>query len=157
MANNAPEGYYRGRNGQLYPIKRQSILDRFSEDPDAASAYLAATYGIVRGNGGKYGPGYEILDPAPSRERGKPNARPRAITAGYNADLMILVIEMRDGKYIAYKDVYPDVWDRFKVAPSTNEFIEDELYMYDYGNWTETQLDSLDRTKPQNFQLGTEE
>ena len=162
MAKNVPDGYYVGRNGRLYPIKRESILDRFTNDPVAAQAYLAAQYNLpspVTNN--KYGPGYEILDPAPSEVRGSssgiPAPRPRAITAGYNPTLKLLVIEMRDGKFIQYEDVEPEKWEALKGASSTSFFIKSELSAYENGNWSEVKVGALSRTNPQHMQQGLED
>ena len=156
-----PEGYYRASNGRIYPNKRQSLLDRFTEDPEQAQKYLANSYGVssvttaTSERDPDFPEGYEILDPAPTRNIADVhgNTRNRAQKAAYNPVLMVLVIKMRDNSLIVYRGVMPDKWDTFKKAESTNDFIEYELHGYPWSK--AASKGALPQSPRQSFESGT--
>ena len=95
-----------------------------------------------------FGRGWEVIDPAPTRNLG----RSRAQKAAYNARLMILVIVMRDGSWIRYDGVYPNEWIALQNATSTNDFIDSYLYAH---TWRKTNKGQLPPTPLVPFAQGT--
>lgn len=79
-----------------------------------------------------FGIGYEIVDPAPSRN---PLGRARAQKLGYNREMQYLAILMRDGKLIGYPDVTWDEWAELQNFSSTSDYIDSVLTRYVGGNW----------------------
>lgn len=83
-----------------------------------------------------FGRGWDVIDPAPTRNLG----RSRAQKAAYSSRLMILVIVMRDGSWIRYDGVYPNDWDALKTATSTNNFIDSHLYAHPWRKTSKNEL-----------------
>ena len=55
----------------------------------------------------------------------KKPSRPRARKIAYNAFTKTLVIRFRDGAWIGYDNIEPEVWNGLKSSPSTNDFINE--------------------------------
>lgn len=115
-------------------------------------------------NSGTFGPGYEEID-APTTNP----ARPRALKAGYNPTTETLVIIFRPNQrvnpltggysatgpapWIKYDRVTLEEWESLKGSSSTGEFLK----TFNKG-WSKIPgAGSLPRTRPQNFQNGSQE
>lgn len=131
---------------------RNDALDQLIPTRPSNATTNFSTFGVDP----DFGPGYEVLDPAPSRKIPDPKGRvrPRAQKAGYNPTLMVLVIVMRDGKWIMYRGVFPSEWQRLKASVSTNDFVQEVLHA---KPWQEINSTQLPRTNPQSFEQGTED
>jgi len=135
MSTNVPDGFYRGKNGRLYPVKRQSLLQRFEEDPTQTTAELA---GLISSkyNSLLFGSGFQEL-PAPTEARGSKKP-PRAITVGYHRQARILAIEFRPkgtwskgvwhqsetyGPIFCFADVEIEDWKSLLASGSTGKWL----------------------------------
>lgn len=97
-----------------------------------------------------FGPGWDVLDPAPTRGLG----RNRAQKAAYNGRLMVLIIVMRDGSWIRYDGVQPGEWISFKSAPSTNDFVNWNLHAHP---WRKTSAGELPPIPPVALRQGMQD
>jgi len=118
-------------------------------------------------NSGTFGPGYEEID-APTTNPG----RPRALKAGYNPTTETLVIIFRPNQkinpltgnysatgpapWIKYDRIPLELWEGLKSANSTGEYLRTSGI--DNMGWSKIPgAGSLPRTRPQNFQNGSQE
>lgn len=142
MSMNVPDGYYKARNGRIYPKKRDSLLDRTTAALEARSRNDGmAAFTSTSFTDPDFGVGYAVIDPAPSRDLG----RSRAQKLGYNADMEYLVIKMRDDTLVGYPGVTQDEWDQLGSFASTTDYIDNVLYRYTGGQW-----DKVTGTPPQS-------
>jgi hypothetical protein len=152
---NVPDGFYRGKNGRIYPNKRESLLDRTKAAIEARSRndgmeeYLPTT-----GTDSDFGTGYEVVDPAPSRGLDKRGARAQKL--GYNRELQYLVILMRDDSLIGYEGVTPDEWESLENYVSTTDYIESVLSRYQGGAWNSV-YGQPPQSTGQSFEQGTQD
>ena len=134
MSMNVPDGFYRGKNGRLYPNKRESLLDRTKAAIEARSRNDGMEeYLPLKGTDSDFGDGYEVVDPAPSTGLDRRGARAQKL--GYNRKLQYLVILMRDDSLIGYADVDPEEWESLENYSSTTEYINTVLSRYQGGGW----------------------
>lgn len=151
MSMNVPDGYFKGRNGQIYPKKRDSLLDRTTAAIEARSrndgmaAYTSNNY-----TDPDFGVGYEVIDPAPSMNAG----RSRAQKLGYNANVEYLAIKMRDDTIVGYPGVTLDEWKSLGSYGSTSDYIDSVLYRYTGGGW-DTVTGTPPQSNDQSFEQGT--
>ena len=151
MSMNVPDGYYKARNGRIYPKKRDSLLDRTTAAIEARSrndgmqAYTANNY-----TDPDFGVGYEVVDPAPSMNSG----RSRAQKLGYNASVEYLAIKMRDDTIVGYPGVTLDEWKMLGSYGSTTDYIEGVLARYRGGSW-DTVVGTPPQSNDQSFGQGT--
>lgn len=117
-------------------------------------------------NSGTFGPGYEEIT-APTTNP----ARPRARKAGYNPTTETLVIMFRPNQrmnpltgsysdsgpapWIQYDNVPLEVWEGLKTTGSTGAYLRSSIDGV-YG-WHKTSYGSLPRSRPQNFETGSQE
>jgi hypothetical protein len=101
-----------------------------------------------------FGVGYEVVDPAPSREIGKRGARAQKL--GYNRELQYLVILMRDGTLVGYDGVSPNEWESLEGYSSTTDYIEAVLSRYQGGGWN-TVYGKPPQSTGQSFEQGTQD
>jgi hypothetical protein len=133
---NVPDGFYRGKNGRLYPNKRESLLDRTKAAIEARSRNDGMEEYLPNiGTDSDFGPGYEVVDPAPSIGLDKRGARAQKL--GYNRELEYLVILMRDDSLIGYEGVTLDEWESLGNYSSTTEYINSILSRFQNGAWTQ--------------------
>jgi hypothetical protein len=97
-----------------------------------------------------FGVGYEVVDPAPSRNLG----RSRAQKLGYNAEMEYLVIKMRDDTIVGYPGVSQSDWDALGSYNSTTDYIDNVLYRYSGGQW-DTVTGTPPQSNEQSFGQGT--
>jgi hypothetical protein len=110
MANDdIPEGYYRGKNGRLYPVKRESLLDRTAREraereAQAAESVADDSSDLLAGYNANYSTyqgryfwpsSFEVIDAPASDKSKKADKRNRAIECAYNAAAELLVIVFR--------------------------------------------------------------
>lgn len=155
MSMNVPDGFYRGKNGRIYPNKRESLLDRTKAAIEARSRndgmeeYLPLT-----STDSDFGNGYEIVDPAPSSGLDRRGARAQKL--GYNRELKYLVILMRDNSLIGYESVTADEWESLSNYSSTTEYINIVLSRYKGGAWN-TLYGQPPQSTGQSFEQGTQD
>jgi hypothetical protein len=101
-----------------------------------------------------FGVGYEVVDPAPSREIGKRGARAQKL--GYNRELQYLVILMRDNTLVGYDGVSPSEWESLEGYSSTTDYIEAVLSRYQGGGWN-TVYGKPPQSTGQSFEQGTQD
>jgi hypothetical protein len=101
------------------------------------------------------GPGYEEID-APTTDPSRPRAHKCCYNpnAGSADNSGYLAIMMRDMSLIGYDNVTQDMWDELKSIDSTHTFINTTLGGW---QWEKTSYGQLPRTRPQSFNLGTQE
>lgn len=71
-------------------------------------------------------PSWEMLSPTYSTQpapQSPDKTRHRASQIAYSKEANMLVIKMRDGKWIGYADTDVSVWNALKTSTSTNDFI----------------------------------
>lgn len=141
----------------------EAMKDRI-EQRRQGSIDVYSTALTERLNSPTFGPGYEEIA-APTTNP----ARPRALKAGYNPVTETLVIIFRPNQrvnpltggysdtgpapWIKYDDVKIEEWETLKNSGSTGEFLKSFV-----RGWSRiTGAGSLPRTRPQNFQSGTQE
>lgn len=116
-------------------------------------------------NSSTFGPGYEEID-APTQNPG----RPRAYKAGYNPLTQTMVIVFRGnrkqhpfaaggftespGAWVQYDGVTLEAWEGLKNSGSTGAYLRSSIDPA-YG-WHNTDYGSLPRTRPQDFQSGSQ-
>lgn len=155
MSINVPDGFYRGKNGRLYPNKRESLLDRTKAAIEARSRNDGMeAYVPDIGTDSDFGTGYEVVDPAPSRGLDKRGARAQKL--GYNRELQYLVILMRDDSLIGYEGVTPDEWASLENYVSTTDYIESVLSRYQGGAWDNV-YGQPPQSTGQSFEQGTQD
>jgi hypothetical protein len=143
----AREAYYAAN-----PTEYDTIEDGLSRNDGLGSSYDEERSRITRGSytDPDFGPGWDVLDPAPSRNLG----RNRAQKAAYSSRLMVLVIVMRDGAWIRYDGVYPSEWMTLKNSTSTNDFVQWNLHAHP---WRDITSEGVPPTPQQAFTKGKEE
>lgn len=87
--------------------RRLNLVERAKEDLGVSTTWetLSPTY---------------TTQPAP---QSADKSRHRATQIAYSKTAQMLVIKMRDGKWIGYENTDESVWNALKVASSTNDFI----------------------------------
>ena len=100
----------------------------------------------------EFGVGYEVIDPAPSRNLDHRGARAQKL--GYNRELQYLAIKMRDGTMCGYDGVPVDTWLALGQYESTTDFIDYELSGWSNNVWN-TVLGQPPQSQDQNFEQGT--
>ena len=127
MENDVPEGYYRGKNNRLYKAKRESLLQRTERDGIGVGIYYktASEYEVVIPKDVEEAADLELTNSgvesltAPTQNP----PRPRAYVISYNPTTKSVVIVMRSGAWVEYRDVSTDVWLGLKSSPSTNDYL----------------------------------
>jgi hypothetical protein len=97
-----------------------------------------------------FGMGYDVVDPAPSRNSG----RSRAQKLGYNAEMQYLAIKMRDDTIVGYPGVTLSEWNMLGSYSSTTDYIEGVLGRYVGGQW-DTVTGTPPQSNEQSFGQGT--
>jgi hypothetical protein len=132
-------------NDPLWQDKVKAVqgLDRTRTNINSASNLNSVSISNL------FGPGYEEIS-APTTDP----TRPRAKACGYNALTETLVIIFRDNEWIQYDNVSRQIWENLKMTDSTGKFL---LHSGLNGiGWKKTNYGSLPRTRPGNFQAGTQ-
>jgi KTSC domain len=151
--NNIPEGYYRGKNGRLYPAKRESLIQRIArERAEREAQELEATeeleelqdeefdFNPTRNRIGTWPSTFEVIEAPTSDKSDKADKRNRAEQCGYHHDSETLVIIFRapvkknkaTGTYdptgepeplIRYDGVAKSQWEGLKRSGSTGSYL----------------------------------
>ena len=149
-----PEGFYRGKNGRLYPAKQKSLLQRTAEALSAQNEALAAQIAIeqeseedkvvhasFRSSVGTWPDSFEVIE-APTSEKFGKDTRNRALQVGWHAASKTLVVVFRDpvrkdkatGLWVPtgapppvfmYDGVDKSMWDDLKGSDSTGRFLKE--------------------------------
>jgi hypothetical protein len=123
MENDVPEGYYRGRNNRLYVAKRESLIQRTARERQEREA--EGEYEVVIPKDVEEAADLELTNSgvesltAPTQNP----PRPRAYVISYNPTTKSVVIIMRSGAWVEYRDVSTEVWLGLKSSPSTNDYL----------------------------------
>jgi hypothetical protein len=158
MANEEVENVYRAmiakRNARLKDrlddqIDKLEWMESHREERLQALKQGDEDSKAARFTNGFCGPGYETITAPQSPNK----TRHRATHCCYSIDreMEVLVIIMRDKKWIQYDGVDPVLWDVLKNSDSTDDFIR--LYL-DSHPWSETNYQTLPRKRPDEFQFG---
>ena len=105
---------------------------------------------VQRSADADFGAGWDVLEPAPSRNLG----RNRAQKAAYSPRLMVLIIIMRDDSWIRYDGVMPSTWLQLKGSRSTNDFVQWNLNGHP---WRKILPGDLPPTPPSALQQGMQD
>jgi hypothetical protein len=153
MANDdIPEGYYRGKNGRLYPAKRESLLDRTARERAEREAQAAIdaiadldeqSYPITpnRNRIGYWPSTFEVIEAPTSDKSHLKDQRDRAEQCGFHHPSETLVIVFRmpvkknkvTGYYeptgapppvYRYDDFPEEMWEQLKMSDSTGKFLK---------------------------------